>query len=457
MAIRSGEGIIKGVRERIRAKEGEIIKDLIRFCSQPSISAQGIGIAEMAELVIDELKGLGARVERIDFDGGNPIVYGELRGKSDRTLLLYNHYDVQPPDPLDEWFSPPFEPVVRDGKVYGRGTSDNKGDFIARLHAVKAFLEVNGSLPINVKFLLEGEEEIGSVHLRHLVEKEGELLKADGCIWEGGGRGADDRIEISLGCKGIVYAELEVKTAEHDLHSSNATIAPNPAWRLVWALSTLKNEREEIMIEGFYDGIRDLTPEELATLNDIAGDDSRLKESLGLQDFLLRLSGVELMKRHLLSPTCTICGFVSGYTGKGAKTVLPNRARAKLDFRLVPDQDPDDIREKVERHLIDKGFSDIKVTWFHGEHPYRAPLDSRIVKAARASCREVYNAEPRTLLTIPGTGPMYELSGRLGIPTVALGVGYAGSAMHGPNENIRIRDLILGAETIASIFTKFVD
>lgn len=449
------EDILKEVCKRIQSKEDEIVADVIRLCRQPSISVQGIGIEETADMLIDSLKGIGARVERIDFGNGYPIIYGEIMGNSDKTLLFYNHYDVQPPDPIDEWVSPPFEPCVSDGKIYGRGTSDNKGDLIARIHAIKAFLEVNGSLPVNVKFLIEGEEEIGSPHLAQLVKEKGDLLKADGCIWEGGGRGADERIEISLGCKGISYAELEVTTAQNDLHSSNGTIVANPIWRLIWALSTLKNEEEEILIEGFYDDVKELGPKELATFDELTVDDLRLQESLGVKGFLIGLSGKELMKRHLLSPTCTICGFISGYTGEGAKTVLPNKARAKVDFRLVPNQDPEDISKTVEKHLQKNGFSDVKVTWAHGQHPYRAPLDSQIVKAARWASHQVYNANPSILLMTPGTGPMYELSGKLGLPTVALGVGHAGSAMHGPNENIRINDLILGTEMIAVLMAKF--
>jgi acetylornithine deacetylase/succinyl-diaminopimelate desuccinylase-like protein len=447
--------MIGTIREEIRSRQDEILEDLIRFCRQPSISAQGTGINQMVDLLVDSLGSLGAKVRVVEFPGGNPAIYGEIPGDSDVSLLFYNHYDVQPPDPLDEWITPPFEPDIRDGKIYARGTSDNKGDLVARLHAVKAFLDVKGSLPLTVKFLIEGEEEIGSVHLGELVSRMGNELKSDGCLWETGGRGSDERIEVALGCKGIAYLELESIIAQSDLHSSNATIVPNPAWRLIWALSSLKNENEEILISGFYDNIRSLTQEEMKTLQDIEVHDANLKESLGVKDFLLGLSGNNLLRRHLLAPTCTICGFISGYTGEGAKTVLPNKARAKVDFRLVPDQKPEDIMRKVERHLAEKGFSDVKVAWSHGVPPYRAPLDSQVATAAREALEDVYGEPPALLLSMPGTGPMYELSGRLNMPTIATGVCYAGSAMHGPNENIRIRDLILGTEAIAVLMEVF--
>jgi acetylornithine deacetylase/succinyl-diaminopimelate desuccinylase-like protein len=444
---------MESVFRHIDAHKDEFITRLQDLCRQPSIAAQGVGLEETAAKVSALMTEAGIQSRVIPVRGGAPIVYGEVKGKSPRTLMLYNHYDVQPPDPLDEWVSAPFAAEIRDGKIFARGVADNKGNLVARICAIEAMLREQGELPVRVRFVVEGEEEIGSVSLPRFVRDNRDLLVADACIWESGYRDLQENIVLSLGVKGICYVELEATGANRDLHSSVATMVPNPAWRLVWALSTLKDRNEQVLIDGFYENVAEPTEEEMTQLRRIAAhrDDDMMRRDYGLDRFLLGSSGVELLKRNLFQPTCTICGISSGYAGQGSKTVLPHRAVAKVDFRLVPNQRADEIFEKVKAHMAQHGFADIAVRALGNEDPAKTPMNAEIVKIVVESVRRVYNREPLVLPSMAGTGPMHVLATTNGIPTVGTGVGYAHSNNHAPNENIRITDFIDGMKHIAAI------
>src|SRR5205809_6691452 len=256
----------------IRARAHEYVDELKALIRQPTVSAQGIGVEDTATLVLERARRAGIGAEALRADGGPPTIVGET-GRGDRTLLVYNHYDVQPPDPLDEWATPPFEPTERDGFLYGRGVSDNKGNLMARLQAIDAYRATMGELPLRIRVLYEGEEESGSAHLAAFVARHGERLRADGCIWEAGYKDAAGRPTISCGLKGIAYPELRVRGANQDAHSSLATIVPNPAWRLVWALATMKSESDEITIDGFMDAVRPPTAADRALLEALPFDE----------------------------------------------------------------------------------------------------------------------------------------------------------------------------------------
>jgi acetylornithine deacetylase/succinyl-diaminopimelate desuccinylase-like protein len=445
------------VFQYIDAHRDEYVDLLRRLCRQPSIAAQGIGLTETAEQVEGLMAEAGIRARVIPVEGGPPVVYGETKGKSPRTLMLYNHYDVQPPEPLEEWESDPFGAEIRDGKIYSRGVADNKGNLVARICAADALQHAQGELPVSTRFIVEGEEEIGSIHLPKFVRAHRDLIAADGCIWESGARDIQENIVLALGVKGICYVELEARGAARDLHSSIATIVPNPAWRLVWALSTFKDRNERVMIDGFYDAVAEPTAEEMAQLRRIAPlrDDAAQLRDYGLNRYLLGVSGVELLKRNLFQPTCTICGFTSGYGGQGSKTVLPRRAVAKVDFRLVPNQRAEEILQKVKAHLSQHGFADITVRPLALEDPAKTPMTAEIVKIVSQSVRRIYNREPLVFPSNPGTGPMHVLTGEQGIPTIGSGVGYAHSNVHAPNENIRIADYIDGIKHIAMVMHLF--
>ena len=425
------------VRQRAAGYVDEL-KTLIRL---PTVSAQGTAIDDTAQAVLARAKKAGVMAEALRVEGGPPTIVGET-GSGERTLLVYDHYDVQPPDPEGEWTTPPFEPTERDGVLYGRGVSDNKGNLMARLQAIEAYRATVGELPLRVRVLYEGEEEIGSEHLAAFVKTHADRLRADGCIWEAGYKDAAGRPTISLGLKGIAYFELRVRGAKKDVHSSQATILPNPAWRLVWALATLKDGEDRITIDGLMDHVRTPTAADLAVLERVPLDEEGTKRIHGVDRFVRGLTGMELKKKHFFEPTCTICGLTSGYSGPGSKTVLPAVASVKLDFRLVPDLEPALVQRLLREHLDRRGFGDIEITPFHGERPSRWPADTDVAKAAVAACRATYATDPVVYPLMVGSGPMAQVCDELRIPVVGFGSGNASSANHAPNENIALADYV---------------
>ncbi len=312
----------------------------------------------------------GFKTEIVD-TAGAPVVYAERHGRSNKTLLFYNHYDVQPPEPLDLWESPPFEPTLRDGKLYARGVSDDKGHLVSRLYAIDALLACDGELPCNIKFIVEGEEEVSSIHLKDFVLTHLDKLKADACIWEFGGVDHHEVPVQYLGLRGICYVELFVETAKIDVHSGiGGSIFPNAAWRLVWALASLKGEDERIRIPGHYDSVRPPSERDRKLFEALPETSDEYKTRYGVDHFLRGLTGgLELKLAEVFEPTCTICGLTSGYQGEGSKTVLPSRASAKVDFRLVPDQTPDQVLKSLRTHLDKVGFPDVQIKFLGGEEP----------------------------------------------------------------------------------------
>ena len=432
------------------------IVELSKLVAQPSISAQGIGLKECANLVADMLRARGFTAEIMDTEGA-PVVYGEKKGKADKTLLFYNHYDVQPPEPLELWESPPFEPSLRNGKLYGRGVSDDKSHIVSRLHAIDAILASQGELPCNVKFIIEGEEETSSVHLHDFIRENTEKLKADACIWEFGGVDHREVPMQYLGLRGICYVELSVETAAIDVHSGlGGSILPNAAWRLVWALSTLKGPDERIRIPGFYEGIvapTDRDRELMEALPDVADE---YKQRYGVKEFIKGLKGgTELKMEEVFTPTCTICGLTSGYQGPGSKTVQPAFASAKVDFRLVLGQMPEDILEKLRAHLDAEGFSDVQVKYLGGEPAARTDPDDSFVRTVVKAAEEVYEFPMAMVPMIGGSGPSYPFVHDLGLPVATAGLGYPDTRAHAPNENIRIDLYLKHARHMARVITEF--
>ena len=439
----------------VDANAGRFIAELQEICCQPSISAQKIGLEETARMVLERLRQVGAEARLVQVAGAPPVVYGEM-GQGPRTLLIYNHYDVQPPEPLELWESDPFDPQIRQGALYARGVADNKGNLMARLQAIEAWQATQGELPLRLKFVYEGEEEIGSVHLAQFAAENRRLLEgADGCLWESGYKDAAGRPVITLGLKGIMYVELRARGAGRDLHSAWATVVPNPAWRLVWALASLKDEEDHITVDGLMDHVAAPTAEELALLAAIPFEEEELQADYAIPRFIRGLSGLELLKKHLYEPTCTICGFLTGYTGPGSKTVLPHEALVKVDFRLVPDLTPELVLDLLRRHLDRRGFTDVEIVELGGEHPARSDPQAPIVRAAVAAARAVYGQEPVVYPLMAGSGPMYHLCQELGIPAVGAGVGRARSSVHASNENIRLADYIEGIKYIGELLRRF--
>ncbi|MGC8857162.1 MAG: M20/M25/M40 family metallo-hydrolase [Anaerolineae bacterium] len=446
----------KKVDAYLEAHLDESLAELSRLVAQPSVGAQNWGLQECAALVGEMLRKRGFDVEILPTDGA-PVVFAERKGKSDKTLLFYNHYDVQPPEPLELWETPPFEPTLRDGKLYGRGVSDDKGHIVARLFALDALLESEGDLPCNVKFIIEGEEVTSSAHLFDFIRNHKDRLKADACIWEFGGVDHRDVPMQYLGLRGICYVELSVETASIDVHSGlGGSIFPNAAWRLVWALNTLKDPQERILIPGFYDRVRPPTPRDLelmAALPDVAEE---YKTRYGVKEFLKGLKGGTALKvEEVFSPTCTICGLTSGYQGPGSKTVLPARASAKVDFRLVPDQTPEDILQKLRSHLDAQGFPDVRITYLGGEPPARTDPDHPFIRIVVESARDVYGVPMQIVPLTGGSGPNHPFVHDLGLPVATAGMGYPDTRTHAPNENIRIDLYLKHARHMARVLSEF--
>ena len=433
----------------------ESLHDLSVLCHQPSVAAQHYGIQECAELLASQLRERGFAV-RILPSGGSPVVVADAPGRSSKTMLLYNHYDVQPAEPLDLWTTPPFEPDIRDGKFFARGAGDDKGHIFCRLAALDAFKAVTGEYPCHIRFIIEGEEEIGSPHLPSFIEQNTDMLKGDACLWEFGSVDYEDRPELYLGMRGICYVELRVKTAKLDAHSGLAgSIFPNAAWRLVWALNTLKDQDERILIPGFYENIVPPSERDLAMLAALPDEEKELKETYGIGGFLKGLTGVELRREAVFVPTCTICGVTTGYQGPGSKTVLPAEASAKVDFRLVPDQDPTDIVAKLRKHLDAHGFSDIDIHQHGGGKPARVNPDDPFIAICTETAEEVYGKKVTIAPIIGGSGPMHPFVHVLEVPIGAAGLGYPGGRAHAPDENFRLDDFVKGARHTARILARF--
>jgi acetylornithine deacetylase/succinyl-diaminopimelate desuccinylase-like protein len=434
----------------------ESIAELSRLVAQPSVGAQNLGMQECAALVAGMLRQRGFTAEVMP-TGGAPVVFGERKGYSDKTLLFYCHYDVQPPEPLELWETPPFEPSLRDGKLFGRGVGDDKGHLAARLFAVDALLSTLGELPCTVKFIIEGEEETSSVHLHEYVRNNLERLKADGCIWEFGGVDHTETPVQYLGLRGICYVELSVETATTDVHSGlGGSIFPNAAWRLVWALNSLKGPDERIRLPGFYDKVRKPSARDVELMAALPETSDFFKEQYGVKSFIKGLTGgVDLRVEEVFTPTCTICGLTSGYQGPGGKTVQPAKASAKVDFRLVPDQEPAEVVEQLRRHLDANGFSDLKVEQLGGEVPARTDPDDPFVRLVCDTAVEVYGKPMRILPMGGGSGPNAPFIHDLGLPVATAGLGHPDGRGHAPNENIRLDLYLKHAKHIARVMTEF--
>jgi len=432
------------------------IAELSRLCTQPSVSAQKWGQKECAALVGEMLSQRGFKVEIMP-TGGAPVVYAERDGKSSRTLIFYNHYDVQPAEPLDLWESPPFVPTLRDGKLFARGVNDDKGHITSRLFAIDALLAECGELPCKVKFVIEGEEEVSSPHLHDFVRDNQQKLSGHACVWEFGGVDHRDVPDQTLGLRGICYVELSVETASQDVHSGlGGSIFPNAAWRLVWALSTLKGPDEKIRIPGYYDAVRKPSQRDIDLMRALPETADEYRARYGLKRFLHDLKGgVELRLAEVFEPTCTICGLTSGYEGPGSKTVLPARATAKVDFRLVPDQTPEMVLDLLRKHLDQQGFSDVKITFLGGERPARTDPDDPFVRLVVETAQDVYGIPQQINPMSGGSGPNYVFQEYLHVPIVSAGIGYPGSQAHAPNENVRLDLYLKGAKHIARILQEF--
>ncbi|HEV8594977.1 MAG TPA: M20/M25/M40 family metallo-hydrolase [Thermoplasmata archaeon] len=432
------------------------VADLSGYASVPTISAQGKAFEEGAAATVRLLERYGVKAQRMPVAGGPDLVVGNVtQDPGLPTLALYNHYDVQPVDPLNEWESDPFRPEVRDGVLYGRGVADTKGNTVSQCLAQAAIRETMGRLPVNLRFVVEGEEEMGSPHLLPFADGHPEVFRADGATIEGNDHDVKGRPILYLGCKGILSVEMTVRTASVDQHSSLATVIPNAAWRLLQALDTLRDANGRILIKGFYDGAHNKpTKEETAYLRRNSWDPKEWESTYGTK-LLVKGSRPQRLIEHMYRSTCTIDGIWSGYTGEGHKTVNPAVAHAKLDFRLVPGQRPDSVYKKLVAHLRTKGFGDVQVEKHSVFEPAGTPVTSPISRAIIAATEEVYGRAPNILPWMAGSSTTWYFT-RVGTPASGgPGVGWTGERIHAPNENIRLPDARNAIKATAAMILDF--
>lgn len=448
--------MLESIRDSVTREQDNIVTDLRKLIKHPSISAQNVGIEECASALNEIMRDSGISSNIIKLTDGNPIVYGEVKSSSKKTLLLYSHYDVQPVEPLDDWKYNPFSGVVADNKVHGRGAADSKGNVIALIKAAKAFLDTAGEPPVNLKFLIEGEEEISSINLPDFVKKNKPMLKANASLCFDSSLNPAGTASIYAGLKGLLYLELRCKTASTDMHSGLAPIVPNPAWRLVTALSSIKNE-EKITVDGWYDDVKVPSKEDLKLVQELEYDEKMIKKEYGVKEILGNVTGKEALKKLLFEPTCNIAGIESGYTSAGSKTVLPNEAFVKLDFRLVYDQNTDDLMKKLRTHLGKRGFTDMTIYKLGTVEPSKTDTSANIVKAASIAAEKVYKKKPELFPNMWGSGPDFVFTKILKLQSVLTGCSPSYANIHAPNEFTTVKNVLDGVCYASMIIQEFAN
>jgi acetylornithine deacetylase/succinyl-diaminopimelate desuccinylase-like protein len=441
--------------ESNKEKFKEELFELLRIPSVSTDSSHKDDIQYAASYLKDQLDSMELdRVELFETDG-NPIVYGELiTDEAKPTVLVYGHYDVQPPDPEDLWDTAPFEPTLRDGDIYARGASDDKGQSFTHLKALEAYRKSGTDFPVNIKFILEGEEEIGSPHLVPFIESHKELLACDMVLISDTAMFAEDTPSITYGLRGLAYMEIEVSGPNRDLHSGvYGGAVENPANVLCEIIAKLKDENGVIQIDDFYEDVAELSDEDREAYQKLPFHEDEYKENLGLKA-LDGEKGYSTLERASARPTLDVNGLWSGYQGEGAKTVLPAMAGAKVSMRLVPDQDPKTIAKLFKKQVEALAPDTVKVTVteHHGGHPAITDLSFYGMQAASEAFKEVYNKEPlfsREGGSIPIVADFQKV---LGAQSILMGFGLNSDAIHSPNEKFALKDFYRGVQTSAKFF-----
>lgn len=448
------------LKQYIESNKQRFLDELFELLRIPSVSADSRhkgDVRKAAEYLKEKLAAAGVDKIELCETEGHPIIFAEkIIDASLPTIVVYGHYDVQPPDPLDLWTSPPFEPVIKDEKIYARGSCDDKGQVYMHVKAFEAMMKLN-ALPCNVKFMIEGEEEVGSNHLGTFVKENKEKLKGDIILISDTSMISLDHPSITAGLRGLSYVEVEVTGPNRDLHSGvyGGAVA-NPANILAKMITSLHDENGHVTIPGFYDKVVELSAADREAINKAPFNLENYKKEIGIGD-IQGEKGYTTLERTGIRPTLDVNGIWGGYTGEGAKTVLPSKAYAKISMRLVPDQDSNEITEMFTKHFLSiapKSVS-VKVSPLHGGQPAVTPTDSEAFKAAGAAFVEVFGKAP-----IPtrdgGSIPIVSLFKKeLGLDTVLLGFGLDSDAIHSPNEHFGVKNFLIGIETIVSFYKHF--
>jgi acetylornithine deacetylase/succinyl-diaminopimelate desuccinylase-like protein len=428
------------------------LSELLRIPSVSTDAERREDIGRAAAWVKARLLEAGATSAAIHPTEGHPVVYGEWLGAPGRpTVLVYGHYDVQPADPLDLWTTPPFEPSIRDGRIYARGATDDKGQLSIHVNALEAHLRTSGRCPVNVKFLIEGEEEIGSPHLTSFIEANRKKLACDAVIVSDTSMFAKGIPSICHGLRGLTYLQIDVRGTDRDLHSGSFGGAViNPAFALARMLSALKDDKGKVKVPGFYDRVRKLTPAEKKAFASLPHRDAKFKKAIGAPE-LFGEAGFTTLERLWARPTLEINGIWGGFTGEGAKTVIPAEAHAKISCRLVPNQTPAEIARKVETHLrrIAPKSVRVKVTDLHGGPAWLAETDHPALQAAARAVERAFGKAP-VFTREGGSIPVISSFTRLlGVPSVLLGIGLNDDNAHAPDEKLEL-DLFFGGNEAAA-------
>jgi len=456
-------GAIPADLEKFFSDNNERIhQELFEFLRIPSVSAKSDHNADTkraAEWVKSSLDKIGVAA-KIYPTKGHPVVVGEWRKAAGApTVLIYGHYDVQPPEPLDLWTSPAFEPTVRDGKIFARGSVDDKGQLFLHIKALEAHLATRKKLPVNIVVIAEGEEEIGSEHLAQFVEEQKQLLKADAVVISDSAMFAPGLPSILSSLRGLAYFEINVQGPQGDLHSgSYGGAIVNPAMALARILATFHDAKGHIAISGFYDKVREWDPKIREQMRGLPFENVGFMEETGV-DALGGEEGFTTLEKLWIRPTCDVNGLLSGYTGEGAKTVLPAKAMAKVSCRLVPDQDPADIEKLLKAHVAKVAPKGVKVDVraLHGGRPWRAELNGAIYDAARRALKAAFAKEP----VITGEGGSIPVVGDferiLGAPVLLVGFGLPGENAHAPDEWMSDENFRLGMRAMAVLWDEYAE
>jgi len=432
----------------------EGLKAFLRIPSISTLPEHKPDIRRAAEFAREQLRAAGLQSAELIEGEGNPLVYGEWLGaKGKPILLLYGHYDVQPPDPLDEWKSPPFEPAVRGEDIFARGASDDKGQTMILIKAVEGFLKTSGRLPVNVKFLIEGEEEVGGDHISAYVASKPARIKADAAVICDTEMFAPDLPTLCVGLRGIVYLELHVQGAGHDLHSGTyGGAAPNPIQAIAEILCALKDRDGHFLIPGFLDRVRPPSREERAAWARLPFDEEEYKRKEMEAKELVGEPEIPLFERLWARPTLEVHGIRGGFTGEGAKTVIPARAAAKISMRLVADQDPDEAMAQFQaavRKVTPKGVT-VEVKPIHSAAPSLVDPTNRFIKAAAEALGQAFGKET-VYIRSGGSIPIVGLFDQyLGMPSVLMGFGLPDDNLHAPNEKFHLPNFYQGIEAVAA-------
>jgi acetylornithine deacetylase/succinyl-diaminopimelate desuccinylase-like protein len=429
----------------------EQLKAFLRFPSISTLADHKDDVRRCAEFLAEQLRQVGFEHVELMETPGHPVVYADwLHAPGKPTVLVYGHYDVQPVDPLHLWDTPPFEPTIRDGKIYARGSSDDKGQVFMHIKSFEALLRTTGTLPVNVKFCIEGEEEIGSVHLPALLEQYAEKFRCDVIVISDTPMLGPDKPSVCYGLRGLTGLQVDVKGANSDLHSGlYGGAVQNAIHALVQLLASLRDETGKVLVEGFYDDVLPLSDEERQAIASLNFDEEQLRKELGVPE-LFGEAGYSVLERVWARPTLEINGIYGGFQGDGTKTVIPNEAHAKITCRLVPNQDPEKIQEAVAAHLLKhcpKGVT-VSVQRFDGGRPYVTPFHHPAIQLAAKAYEKAYGV-PAAFTRMGGSIGIVEPFDRvLGAPIVLMGFGLNDENFHAPNEHFSLRNFDLGLRTL---------